>query len=330
MRLLPAVLHQRGGSADAPGFSEALVPIALADINLDAGLATIGGLDGYLSLQGLVRLHGIPVGVVTVPVINGNCSATAQSAAIVEQLSGAITDHHLLDLVVQPYDAQRWTAEALWTIERRSQLYEQPSVTVAVCTRDRASDLERCLGALVALDYANLELLVIDNAPSDAATERLVTERFPHVRYVREDRPGLDWARNRAIQETSTEIVAFADDDVVVDPSWVQALAAVFAEDQGVMAVTGLVWPLELETEAQVLFERYGGFGRGFRRRWYWTDPARPGHFRLHGWGLASSAPARTWRSGEACSTRSGASTPLSTWGQSPMVAVIWRCSIVS
>jgi hypothetical protein len=35
------------------------------------------------------------------------------------------------------------------------------------------------------------------------------------------------------------------------------------------MAVTGLVVPLELETEAQLLFERYGGFGRGFERQWY-------------------------------------------------------------
>jgi hypothetical protein len=35
------------------------------------------------------------------------------------------------------------------------------------------------------------------------------------------------------------------------------------------MAVTGLVVPLELETEAQLLFEQYGGFGRGFRRTWH-------------------------------------------------------------
>ena len=39
------------------------------------------------------------------------------------------------------------------------------------------------------------------------------------------------------------------------------------------MAVTGLVLPYELETEAQVLFERHGGgFGRGFRRRYWRID----------------------------------------------------------
>ena len=48
-----------------------------------------------------------------------------------------------------------------------------------------------------------------------------------------------------------------------------RALASVFAEDAEVMAVTGLVVPYELDTEAQILFEQYGGFARGFERQWY-------------------------------------------------------------
>jgi hypothetical protein len=45
------------------------------------------------------------------------------------------------------------------------------------------------------------------------------------------------------------------------------------------------VVPYELETEAQLLFEQYGGFGRGFERHWYQVD--REGNQRtapLHGW----------------------------------------------
>jgi O-antigen biosynthesis protein len=100
----------------------------------------------------------------------------------------------------------------------------------------------------------------------------LVRARYPQVRYVCEPRPGLNWARNRAIAEARGEIIAYTDDDVVVDRGWVRALAGVFAEEAGVMAVTGLVVPLELETEAQLLFEQYGGFGRGFERKWYRAD----------------------------------------------------------
>ena len=113
--------------------------------------------------------------------------------------------------------------------------------------------------------------MVVDNAPSSDATERLVRGSYPQMRYIREPRPGLDWARNKAIAEARGEIVAYTDDDVVVDPGWATALAAAFADPQ-VMAVTGLVVPYELETEAQVLFERYGGFGRGFERRYWRMD----------------------------------------------------------
>jgi GT2 family glycosyltransferase len=105
------------------------------------------------------------------------------------------------------------------------------------------------------------------------------------VRYFREPRLGLDWARNRAILEARGEIIAFTDDDALPDADWVRSLAAVFAEDAAVMAVTGLVVPYELETEAQILFEQYGGFGRGFQRTWYRLDSAGRERWRFCGAG---------------------------------------------
>jgi GT2 family glycosyltransferase len=139
-----------------------------------------------------------------------------------------------------------------------------------VCTRDRAEDLEKCLEALLRLDPAPLEIVVVDNAPASSETRELVHTRFRDVvRYVLEPRPGLDWARNRAVLETRGDIVAFTDDDVLVDSGWIGVIADTFGGSPDVMAVTGLVAPAELETEAQHLFEQYGGFGRGFTRRWY-------------------------------------------------------------
>jgi hypothetical protein len=113
-----------------------------------------------------------------------------------------------------------------------------------------------------------MELLVIDNAPAGDGVQQLLSASYPSVRYVRELRPGLNWARNRAILEAGNEILAFVDDDVVVEPEWLRALATVFAQHPDVMVVTGLVIPHELESEAQVLFEQHGGLGRGFARRW--------------------------------------------------------------
>lgn len=144
-----------------------------------------------------------------------------------------------------------------------------PLVTVAVCTRDRAHHLNGCLTAIQRLTYPRLDVLLIENAPRADAARKLVEKEFPRVRHLVEPRPGLDWARNRAIMEALGDIIAFTDDDVVVDPVWIDALVGVFAEDARVMAVTGLVVPYELETEAQILFETYGGFGKGFEGRSY-------------------------------------------------------------
>ena len=61
------------------------------------------------------------------------------------------------------------------------------------------------------------------------------------------------------------EIIAFTDDDVQVRPDWLSALGARFARQPHVSVVTGLVIPLELETQAQIFFEQSGsGQDRGY------------------------------------------------------------------
>jgi GT2 family glycosyltransferase len=96
-----------------------------------------------------------------------------------------------------------------------------------------------------------------------------VTERHG-VTYVREDRPGLDIARNRGAAISRGDIVAYTDDDTVLHPSWLYRIEDAF-DAQEIWAVAGLVFPAELETEAQCLFEKVWSFGRGFQRRDFGT-----------------------------------------------------------
>ena len=139
---------------------------------------------------------------------------------------------------------------------------DQPAVSVIICTRNRPELLKGCLAAVSAQQYPNYEVIVVDNAPTDTST-RQVAERFD-VRYVVEPRGGLDWARNRGLTESAAPIVAYTDDDARPDPRWLEELVAGFTSVD-IEAVTGLVVPAELETEAQVLFEDgYGGMGKGF------------------------------------------------------------------
>lgn len=143
-----------------------------------------------------------------------------------------------------------------------------PSLTIAICTKDRTENLQRCLGSLLPLQQqssSQLDILVVDNAPSDQQTYKLVSD-LPTVRYVCEPKPGLDFARNHALQSSTTELLAFLDDDVTVDRLWLEGLTAAFCENPDAGGMTGLVLPYELNTNAQILFEERGGFQRGFEK----------------------------------------------------------------
>lgn len=143
-------------------------------------------------------------------------------------------------------------------------------VTVAIATRDRPDTLERCLESLLAARPAPGAIVVVDNAPSDDRTERLLAERHgddPRIRYALEPRPGLGRAHNAALPLITTPYVAFTDDDVVVDRHWVGALRRAFDATGDVACVTGLIAPAELRTVEQWWIEHSTGFGKGFARR---------------------------------------------------------------
>jgi GT2 family glycosyltransferase len=151
----------------------------------------------------------------------------------------------------------------LGTLKQQFEKPAHPSVSVIICTRNRSEQLAKCLAALQNLSTPPQEIIVVDNAPSSDATRQLV-ENTPNVQYVLEASPGLSQARNTGIRQSRGEIIAFTDDDVEVHPDWISHLEQGFC-DPNVMAVTGLVMPAQLETEAQLIFEKvFEYFHRGY------------------------------------------------------------------
>ena len=143
------------------------------------------------------------------------------------------------------------------------------NLTAVLCTRDRPEDARRCLDSLQRQSYPRLTVMVVDNAPRDDRIRQFVESgqfRVP-VRYVAEPVPGLSHARNRAVAECETELIAFLDDDEVACRYWASELVRSFIEEPAVDCVAGLIAPRELQTRAQQLYERFGGHskGRGFR-----------------------------------------------------------------
>jgi glycosyltransferase involved in cell wall biosynthesis len=138
------------------------------------------------------------------------------------------------------------------------------SATVVICTRDRAGELNRCLGSFRDQTRSPDQVVVVDNASIGDETRQVALSHG--VTYVREPRPGLDFARNTGAAAASGDIVAYTDDDTVLHPAWLEELIAAF-DHPDIWAVTGLVLPAELETPAQCVFEKAWGFGKGFERR---------------------------------------------------------------
>ncbi len=114
------------------------------------------------------------------------------------------------------------------------------TVTVVVCTRNRPGELATCLDAISKLNPQPDDVLVIDNSEGDPATERVAREHG--VRYLVERASGLSRARNRGLAESTSEIVAYIDDDAVPCEDWLEHILAPFADPEMAM-VSGEVEP---------------------------------------------------------------------------------------
>jgi len=99
------------------------------------------------------------------------------------------------------------------------------SVSMVVCSRDRAGRLETALRRLVQADVqrCGVEVVLVDSASTDRTPElmRRFSEEAPfRVRVVRLERPGLSRARNAGIAAASGELLVFTDDDCYLAPDY--------------------------------------------------------------------------------------------------------------
>lgn len=123
------------------------------------------------------------------------------------------------------------------------------SVSVIICTRDRPDRLEECLRALRDQSYPRFDVLVVDNGTSTPVAN--ICERFG-ASCVRAPIPGLTRARNIGARVARGEIVAYIDDDAIVEPGWLHALVAGF-RDPTVAAVSGRVRYMKAVGESRAI-----------------------------------------------------------------------------
>ena len=158
-------------------------------------------------------------------------------------------------------------APAIGRREVRRRARAEGTVVVTTCRQPET------LGTLPRVDRwlpttAPLDVVVVENRPGSPATARLLAERFED----RRPHPLRRGATTRACRAHATpgcsgrraELVAFIDDDVVVDRGWIERRPPGSTRAPDVACVTGMILPLRLDTPEQVLLEQFATFGKGF------------------------------------------------------------------
>jgi|SRR5580704_4104089 glycosyltransferase involved in cell wall biosynthesis len=256
-------------------------PVLVGDLHLDQPLPDLNGSRQFEGARLLVWLHDLPIGEVAFELRRQPLAARDLAAKVWPLISEQVVSHCADDGLSPPdmlgpggFVKSRLPPCA----DRLRAPTDGPYVTVVIATRHRTESLLRCLDSVTRLDYPSFEVIVVDSAPSDDQTEAALAKCEPWpfpLHYTRTSRPGVAIAHNMALAKASGAILAITDDDTEVDPHWLSVLVRTFV-DFDAACVNGLILPAELETAAQLLIERSGGFARGFDRRVFMRDKPEP------------------------------------------------------
>jgi glucosyl-dolichyl phosphate glucuronosyltransferase len=118
-------------------------------------------------------------------------------------------------------------------------------ISVVVPTYNRCQLLAKTLTSLIGQRAASVlyEVLVVDNNSSDdtRGVVETFTQRWSAVRYLFEPRRGASYARNTGIAAATAPIVAFIDDDVEADPTWIRNIKQAFDDHPDIDCLGGTI-----------------------------------------------------------------------------------------
>jgi glycosyltransferase involved in cell wall biosynthesis len=118
-----------------------------------------------------------------------------------------------------------------------------PFISVAIPTCNRPDDMDRCLSSLSRVRYPNWELIVVDQSDGEQTRTAVMAyeSRVPRIVYLRLAEKNLSAARNLAIKNAGSKIVAFIDDDCTIEPDWLARISAAFDADPRAQLMFGSV-----------------------------------------------------------------------------------------
>lgn len=122
-------------------------------------------------------------------------------------------------------------------------------ISVIVCTYNHSETLKQTLTSLLAQTFPSeyYEIIVVDNNSTDNTAEAVaefIRSSDKQIRYVKERKQGLSYARNKGAEVARGEIIAYTDDDVIADKGWLAGLYEIYEKDKSVACVGGKIEPI--------------------------------------------------------------------------------------
>jgi glycosyltransferase involved in cell wall biosynthesis len=115
-----------------------------------------------------------------------------------------------------------------------------PQLSVILTTHDRPQLLARAIQSVIAQRYEHWQLLVVDDGENPETPKVVEAIDDDRVAFVVGPGRGVSGARNTGLEHASGEIVCYLDDDNVMHPAWLQAVAHVFSKREDVDVAYGI------------------------------------------------------------------------------------------
>jgi len=119
--------------------------------------------------------------------------------------------------------------------------------SIIICTYNGSERIKHTLESLILMTVTpdvQWEIVVVDNNSSDNTRDVILDFKRCsglNVRYLFEPNQGLAHARNKGVAEANGDIVAFTDDDCIVDRNWLGSILKEFLSDSKLMGLGGRV-----------------------------------------------------------------------------------------
>lgn len=122
-------------------------------------------------------------------------------------------------------------------------LMDSKKVSVVIPTFNRLPYLKKCIDSLLASDFEDFEIIIVNDSSTDGTREYLNSFRNQNIKIVHnKENLGKSKSRNQGIKISSGDIIAFTDDDCVVDNDWIKNLIKEFGDGNTGFVIGGVFY----------------------------------------------------------------------------------------